>query len=55
MSSNFLDAGDIDRLDRERQLTEQSERVPIEPDRTPPEPTPVEVLIKALANLLSGD
>lgn len=53
MSSNFLDAGDIQRLDRERQLTVQSERIPIEPDRTPPEPTPAEALIKALAELLS--
>ena len=37
MSSNFLDAGDIQRLDRERTLIEQSERVPIEPDVSPAE------------------
>lgn len=57
MSSTFFDAGDFQRLDRERTLIEQSERVPIEPDRTPPdeidEPTPAVALIKALADLLS--
>lgn len=35
MSSNFLDAGDFQRLDRERTLIEQSDRVPIEPDVSP--------------------
>ena len=35
MSSTFFDAGDFQRLDRERTLIEQSERVPIEPDVSP--------------------
>jgi len=54
MSSNFLDAGDIQRLDRETALTEQAPRQPIEEDRTPDEDTPAMVLIRALADLLSG-
>ncbi len=54
MSSNFLDAGDIQRLDREATLTEQAPRIP------PEEPIEQEeskgmALIKALANLLSGE
>lgn len=55
MSSNFLDAGDFARLDRESQLIEQSERVPIEPDRTPEEEpeNPAVALIRALADLFS--
>ena len=57
MSSTFFDAGDFQRLDRERMLIEQRERVPIEPDRTPPEEpeNPGVALIKALADLFSGD
>lgn len=35
MTSAFFDAGDFQRLDRERTLIEQSERVPIEPDVSP--------------------
>lgn len=55
MSSNFLDAGDFQRLDRESQLLEQRERIPIEPDRTPEEEpeNPAVTLIMALADLLS--
>ena len=37
MSSTFFDAGDFQRLDRERTLIEQSDRVPIEPDVSPAE------------------
>ena len=37
MSSLLFDAGDMQRLDRERTLIEQSERVPVEPDRSPTE------------------
>ena len=37
MSRNLFDAGDFQRLDRESQLLEQSERQPIEEDRSPPE------------------
>lgn len=55
MSSNFLDAGDFQRLDRERMLIEQSERIPIEPDRTPEEEPEdlAELLIAGIAELLS--
>jgi len=35
MSSNFLDAGDIQRLDREATLTEQAPRQLPEEDRSP--------------------
>jgi len=35
MTSAFFDAGDFQRLDRERTLIEQSDRVPIEPDVSP--------------------
>lgn len=37
MTSAFFDAGDFQRLDRERTLIEQRERVPIEPDVSPVE------------------
>jgi len=37
MSSVLFDAGDFQRLDRERALIEQSERLPVEPDRSPDE------------------
>ena len=37
MSSLLLDAGDFQRLDRERTLTEQAPRQAIEDDRTPDE------------------
>ncbi len=37
MTSAFFDAGDFQRLDRERTLIEQSDRVPIEPDVSPEE------------------
>lgn len=35
MSSVLFDAGDLQRLDREAQLTEQLPRLPLEPDRSP--------------------
>lgn len=35
MTSAFFDAGDFQRLDRERTLIEQRDRVPIEPDVSP--------------------
>ncbi len=35
MTSTFFDAGDLQRLDRERQLTEQAPRVLPEEDRSP--------------------
>ena len=35
MSSVFFDAGDLQRLDRERTLIEQSDRIPAQPDRSP--------------------
>ena len=35
MSANLFDAGDFQRLDRERTLIEQRERLPAEPDRSP--------------------
>ncbi len=37
MTSTFFDAGDFQRLDRERTLIEQRERLPVEPDRSPVE------------------
>lgn len=37
MSSNFFDAGDMQRLERERSLDEQRDRIPVEDDRTPEE------------------
>lgn len=37
MSSTIFDAGDFQRLDAERSLIEQSERVPIEPVSAPDE------------------
>lgn len=37
MTSTFFDAGDFQRLDRERQLTEQAPRVLPEDDRSPVE------------------
>jgi len=37
MSSTFFDAGDLQRLDRERTLTEQAPRQLPEPDRSPVE------------------
>jgi hypothetical protein len=37
MSSTFFDAGDLQRMDRERQLTEQAPRVLPEDDRSPVE------------------
>ncbi len=37
MSANLFDAGDFQRLDRERTLIEQRERLPAEPDRSPTE------------------
>jgi len=37
MSSAFFDAGDLQRLDRERTLIEQSDRIPAQPDRSPDE------------------
>lgn len=37
MSSTFFDAGDLQRLDRERSLTEQAPRQLPEEDRSPPE------------------
>lgn len=40
MSSLLFDAGDFQRLDRERTLTEQSDRIPTEPDRSPEEEPP---------------
>lgn len=51
MSSNFLDAGDMQRLDRERMLTVQADRVPVENDRSPPE-EPAE---DNLMNMTVGD
>ncbi len=37
MSSVLFDSGDFQRLDRERTLIEQRERLPVEPDRSPVE------------------
>jgi hypothetical protein len=37
MSSVLFDSGDFQRLDRERTLIEQRERVPIQQDRSPVE------------------
>ncbi len=37
MSSVLFDSGDFQRLDRERTLIEQRERIPAEPDRSPDE------------------
>jgi len=37
MSSVLFDSGDFQRLDRERTLIEQRDRVPAEPDRSPDE------------------
>ena len=37
MSSSLFDAGDLQRLDRERTLIEQRDRVPSEEDRSPVE------------------
>jgi len=37
MTSSFFDAGDLQRLDRERTLTEQAPRVLPEEDRSPEE------------------
>lgn len=48
MSSAFIDAGDLDRLSRERQLTEQAPRALPEEEESPGI-----VLIKALANMLT--
>lgn len=38
MSSTFLSANDLSRLDREQELLEQAPRQPIEDDRTPDDP-----------------
>lgn len=35
MTSAFFDAGDFQRLDRERTLIEQSDRIPAQPDQSP--------------------
>ena len=43
MTSTFFDAGDLQRLDRERQLTEQAPRVLPEEDVSPFE-DPLDVL-----------
>lgn len=51
MSSTFLSANDLNRLDRERMLTIQAPRVPLEQERTPPEyepEDPSELLRKVL-------
>lgn len=49
MSTNAIDINDLDRLSRERQLTEQAPRaLPEEPE----EELPGIVLIKALASML---
>lgn len=53
MSSNFIDANDLDRLSRESQLTEQAPRVLPEEPREEPEENAGIALIKALANLFS--
>jgi len=42
MSANLFDAGDFQRLDRERTLTEQAPRQLPEEDRSPPEDVPIE-------------
>lgn len=55
MSSNFLDAGDMSRLDREATLTEQAPRQPIEEDRTPDEPeSDIALLLRGLAMAFEG-
>ena len=41
MSSVLFDSGDFQRLDRERQLTEQAPRVLPESDRSPEDPLDV--------------
>lgn len=56
MSSMIFDAGDFQRLDREKNLIEQSERIPIEPDRSPlieEQEDPFVLLIQGLAGILS--
>lgn len=55
MSSVLFDAGDFQRLDRERTLIEQRERVPIEPDRSPIEEdeNPFELLVRGIVGMLS--
>lgn len=65
MTSTFFDAGDLQRLDRERQLTEQAPRVLPEEDVSPiedpldiltvrdePEESDVDILLNALALVL---
>ncbi len=41
MSSVLFDAGDFQRLDRERTLIEQRERIPAQEDRSPEDPLDV--------------
>ena len=53
MSSLVFDAGDFQRLDRERTLIEQSERVPIEPDVTPEEENPFSWMLDGLLEELA--
>lgn len=58
MTTALFDAGDFQRLDRERTLIEQRDRVPVEPDRTPDEPDfdfMLEGLIEALKRRLQNE
>ncbi len=51
MSSVLFDSGDFQRLDRERTLIEQRERIPAESDRSPDEfieENPFEIMLEGL-------
>ena len=52
MTSMLFDAGDFQRLDRERTLTEQSERIPVEQDRSPAEEPDFDFMIGGLLDAL---
>ncbi len=44
--TTLFDAGDVQRMDRERMLTEQAPRVLPEEDRTPEEPGLVDLIVE---------
>lgn len=56
MSSNFLDVGDVQRLEREATLTEQLPRQPIEePEEMPEERKSLrEMIIDGMFEILKG-
>jgi len=54
MTTSFFDAGDLQRLDRERTLTEQAPRQLPEEDRSPQQEEPVNIYDSMLDGLMDA-